>query len=187
MMHKIFLSKNIQLLLKIHPLGLVLLSLLLTSTASLSQAQENIHMDAFLQEAIYQGLIRDAFPVALAEKITESEQRFFVVKCPICMPVERGFKQYIRAGKITGKRSKTPKIILMGLKSEDRNIKLNAFAALTKQYTKRHLKKLKLKKTAKEALQEALLDARKQGMERKSDSFGTFCPSCDGVCDMPKK
>lgn len=163
------------------------IGLLLLALSVKSQAQEKVNMDEFLEVAIYQGLMKDAFPTKLMDVILSGNERFFVAKCPICMPVERGFRRYSRKESRTSSRSKVPKNILRALQSEDRNTKLKAFSALTNRYTKKYLKKMKLKKSQKQALHLELMEARKTGMERKSESFGDFCPSCDGVCDMPKK
>jgi hypothetical protein len=155
------------------------------SIFSTISAQEKIKMDDFLESATIEGLMKENFPQTLARNILRADNDFFVGKCPICTPVRRAFGEYSRQENIYPK-SKTPRKILKALNSTDREKQLLAFKALTTRYTQAYLKKLDLNASQTQALLADLEEGKKTGMGRKSDSFGDFCPSCEGACAMPK-
>jgi hypothetical protein len=140
----------------------------------------------FLGEAVLAGLEVDNFPKDQAKEIIRQRQNFFVTKCPICRPVETAFVTYIgQEPKATD--PKTPKSILLGLMKDNKEDQQIAFSQLIDRYIEAYYKELGMSEADKERMQTLLEADRKKGMGLKSESFGEFCPSCDGACGIKKE
>jgi hypothetical protein len=149
-------------------------------------AQEaDMNPNSFLRTAIETGLRQDKFPLEMVQKILDNQPIFFVGKCPICTPVKQGFADYART-KTTFKKTKTPQTILENLASADKTTQQIGLRELVERYTSKAFQKLDASPEIKAKLKQDLEKDRKIGMGRKSDSFGDFCPSCDGTC-KPKQ
>jgi hypothetical protein len=137
-------------------------------------------MEEFLEEAMLKGMQADGFPQNHARWIAENTDVFFVGKCPICMPVERGIRKYLDS--YVQKTSTVPAELLDGLALGDKEKKQKTFSNLVNRYVERYFEELAMNAREKTDMLSQLEAARKVGMERKTASFGTFCPSCDGAC-----
>lgn len=142
----------------------------------------NISLGQFLKEAILSGLKEDAFPLNHARWIAENESVFFVTKCPICLPVQDAFRDYIK--NYEEKMSKVPNELLDGVvlgKVEEKKIN---FSKIVNRYVDRYFENSDMNEREINDMRAKLEEGRKVGMSRKSDSFGPFCPSCDGACKI---
>lgn len=157
----------------------------LVGKPAFSQDAPKIDAQNFVTNAVFEGLSQDKFPVALAERIMQNGNVFFVTKCPICMPTQEGFRKYLKI-KTKFSKTKTPKKILQGFDSPDKTIQQTALRDLMERYVSKAYKKSNASKESLEALKITLEENRKTGMKRKKDSFGNFCPSCEGTC-APQK
>lgn len=152
---------------------------------SVRYSEAPTNMDSFLADAVFNGMRKDGFPKNIAQQLLDQSHIFFVGKCPICTPVKRGISEYI-ANNDRLPNNAVPATIMDGLKSEDKTAQQEALSVLIGRYTTWQIESLHLSEQAKEELMGMLRNGRKQGMARKSDSFGTFCPSCDGACKIKR-
>lgn len=137
----------------------------------------------FLGEAVLAGLKADNFPSDQAKEILRQRKNFFVTKCPICRPVESAIAEYLETTSEQGE-SKTPKGILLGLLKDNKEDQQIAFSQLINRYIKAYYQELGMTKEEQLRMQGLLEADRKKGMGLKSESFGEFCPSCDGACKI---
>lgn len=145
----------------------------------------NITMSKFLEDAVFYGLQKDAAPLELVEKVKKGQ--LFVPKCPICGPVERGFNKHKQnLPEIVVKRDKNSVVAKM-MNAEGKEKQQMAFRDLIAEYVDQYYTALKFNSEAKQKMQDELANGRKKGMSYKSDSFGKFCPSCDGACKIKMK
>lgn len=149
---------------------------------------EKTNVDIFMAQAIYNGLVNDKFPLSTAQYILSHPSQFFVGKCPICRPTETAFKQYVQLlknnVKLSEKKTVVEPALLKSIQSEDKNTYLTAFNQLILKYSDAQKQRLALSESQQKELEGNLIDARKRGMGAKSNSFGAFCPSCDGACGI---
>lgn len=145
--------------------------------------EDKVKVAVFMEQAVYNGLVNDRFPVAKAQYILDNRTTFFVGKCPVCMPTERGIERYVE-GNPAYKKSNVAEYVWTGLASSDKETQQKAFSQLIMTYTKAHKTQLNLSEMEKAKLEQNLQNARKQGMGGKTEAFGKFCPSCDGACEM---
>lgn len=137
----------------------------------------------FLGEAVLVGLKADNFPVDQAKEILRQRKNFFVTKCPICRPVESAITEYLETAVEQGD-IKTPNNILLGLQKDNKEDQQIAFSQLINRYIKAYYEELGMTKEEQKRMEKLLEADRKQGMGMKSQSFGKFCPSCDGACKI---
>jgi len=142
-------------------------------------------LTSFLKKAMFEGLKNDGFPKAEAQMILHARTTFFVTKCPICRPIEKGVKQYI--DNYQEQQNKAPNDLLLGLSKDNREDQQVAFSQLVNRYIERYFKTSHLSADMISKLRQELLAGRKKGMGLKSDNFGSFCPSCDGACGLKKE
>lgn len=151
---------------------------------------EKTDVDIFMRQAVYNGLINDRFPQSTALHILNNVGDFFVGKCPICLPTERGIKEYVTYLKSNPEeaksKTKASADLISSIEGSDKEARLMAFNELLQGYTSAHKERLKLTEAQLTELNGKLEEARKTGMSRKSESFGKFCPSCDAACDIKK-
>lgn len=168
---------------------LLLFSFLLslgTLQLSAQSPDPRIHMDAFLRDAVEHGLKMDAFPRDLAVALSENRE-LWVGKCPICMPVEQGFRKYATNFHPSVKRRVSAKTIAV-LKGEDVVAAKGALQKLVTKYTRKYYKVLGMDKAQRAAMVDKLVQGREQGMNRANGGEDFFCASCDGACSIkPKK
>lgn len=141
-------------------------------------------MHDFLKTAVLNGLRADAMPMNHARWILENPKVFFVKKCQICSAVQAAFEEYIKTYQALATKidQKQLDAIVLG-KEEEKQI---ALSRIINTYTEKHIELLNLSPKEKSKLQSNLEDARKSGMKLKPESFGNFCPSCDGACGIKK-
>ena len=149
------------------------------------QTTHKINRSIFLKNAISEGLRKDRFPLPLAQKIADNSSIFFVTKCPICTPVHSAFISYTHI-KTKLKKTKVPADIIERLASPEKTVQQIALRDLIERYVAKAYQKLNASKDSLEALKNDLEMDKKVGTARKKDSFGSFCPSCEGTCP-PKK
>jgi len=137
-------------------------------------------MDDFLEEAMLKGMQAEGFPQNHARWIVENSDIFFVGKCPICMPIERGIRKYLEG--YVQKTASIPSELLDGLALGDKESKQKTFSNLVNRYVERYFETLAMNAREKTDMLSQLEAARKVGMELKLANFGPFCPSCDGAC-----
>ena len=139
-------------------------------------------VEDFMHAAVLKGLKSDGFPLEQAKWVLQNNNKLFVGKCPLCTPTERAFDDYTRA--YVDKENTTPDEILLGLSKDNKEDMQKAFSQLISRYVTGHFETLALNARDKSEMLKSLEAARKLGMSRKSQSFGTFCPSCDGACEV---
>jgi hypothetical protein len=139
-------------------------------------------VDEFMETAVLEGLKADGFPLDQAKWVMQNENKLFVGKCPICTPTEDAFREYIQDYSVA--KIETPNDILIGLSKDNTVDMQKAFSQLISRYVDMHFERLELHARDKSEMLKELEAARKVGMSRKSDSFGAFCPSCDGACKV---
>lgn len=149
---------------------------------------EQTDVNTFMEQAVYNGMVNDNFPMSTALHILDNTGDFFVGKCPICRPTESGIKYYITYLKsMTEKstsRTKVKSSIISAIEGGDKAARLSAFNELLQGYTTAHKERLNLSEAKLQELNSNLQAARKKGMALKSESFGAFCPACDAACEI---
>jgi hypothetical protein len=171
--------------------------LLLASLALAACGQESksppakprrISIEEFVHQAVTEGLKEDAADRAWVKERIADQGGLFVLKCPICEPMRRGFAHYGSAdpkdtpvAPAPGKG--VPKDIVEDLKNPTRLTQLKALERLVGRYVSRHYERLHLSAEERQALRAALEAGKKEGMAMKEyqKGFGDFCPSCDGA------
>ena len=156
------------------------------NTSVFSQNME-IEMDDFLKDAITYGLEKDKFPKNLVKDILENSGEYFVGKCPICTPVERGFRNYKNNENTDAGKNKLEKSLLKQFKSQDKTARHEALKIIINKYVSQYYQVKNMNEEEMARMDGLLEEGRKTGMERKKDSFGNFCPSCDGACRIKKE
>ncbi len=144
------------------------------------KVSKSVSMDEFLEQAIYNGMKEDGFPLNNAKMVAQNEYVFFVTKCPICRPVQRGIEKYIQNYQETEVKISNELLdpLAIGMVEE----KQRAFSKIVNLYVDRYFESCGMNEREMTDLRSKLEKARKEGMSLKSESFGPFCPSCDGAC-----
>jgi hypothetical protein len=165
---------------------LIVLATLMLTACQQEDKPRRIDSDVFLRRAVVEGLTEDGADQAfVSESLTGQE--LFVLKCPICEPVRKGFIDYARAEP----RDKPPagkgfpKEIVEDLKKPDRASQLKAVERLVDRYVSRHYDRLKMSTEERRRMQAALEVGKKEGMQMKelgpNKGLFDFCPSCNGA------
>ena len=144
---------------------------------------EKVRTHIFIKQAVYNGLVTDKFPASTVQYILNNRKNFFVTKCPICSPTEQALDKYLGLEN-KSKKSNVPSATLTALEANDKTAAQKAFNQLILKYSKAQKKRLNLTPRQLAQLETNLENDRKQGMGLKSSSFGDFCPSCDGACEI---
>lgn len=139
-------------------------------------------VDEFVQDALYNGLMRDQFPKDILTKLMSAD--VFVPKCPICRPTEGGMRDYLNEDGTPKATDKLPPALLANLQSDNKETQHQALRDLVARYSAWQREALQLDEAGKKELDGKLAAARKRGMDNKSQNFGKFCPSCDGACEI---
>lgn len=157
----------------------------------------------FIEGSIKEGLAQDDFPRDLAKKVAERKEDF-IIKCGLCMGVERALFAYSR-GEVTKKselKSKPVKEdleeapakenpeqvsenenrekILKALQSEDAQKRREALRDLVEKYISQGYEKYKMETQHEAAMHAAIDEIRKFSM-KAIEGTDRFCPSCDGT------
>ncbi len=151
-----------------------------------SKAASDIRADDFVYWSTLDGMIKDKFPKEVAEYILTNGNSFFVGKCPICRPTENAIADYIKKAPDSNSTNLSAEII-QSIKGENKTEAQKSFSQILYRYSQEQFASLNLDDENKKRLQRELEADRKQGMGAKSQSFGTFCPSCDGACGIKQE
>jgi hypothetical protein len=139
----------------------------------------------FVFLAVLEGLYEEHFPPALAKPlVAATETEWFVTKCPLCEPVRFAFEIYsARPGYRMGSlgAGETPTEIDAGFRSPDRAARHRALQALVERHVGRKLARSAMGEADRAAFKAWAEKGRKEGMDRKSEGFGDYCPACEGV------
>lgn len=148
----------------------------------------SIDPDEFLRKAVTEGLTEDGADRAFIKEFVADKSSLFVLKCPICEPVRKGFSQY---GYSTEKQPAPaegkgiPKDIVDDLKDPARAKQLKAVERLVDRYVSLHYERTKMSADDRKKMQAVLAVRKKEGMGMKQSAynkdFGDFCPSCNGA------
>lgn len=142
----------------------------------------DISMNDFLRDAIFYGLQQDAAPKNLVDKALAGN--LFVTKCPICRPVQAGMRKHLtQLPEIMVKRS-SDSVVAKFINADTREEQQIALRNLISTYVENYYSVLKFTPEARKKMEYELQAGRKKGMGLKGDSFGKFCPSCDGACKI---
>jgi hypothetical protein len=133
---------------------------------------------------VFEGLLDDGADAALFDPILRDPDKWFVVKCPICWPVMDGMKTYVKLREVmthpsTG--SGFPEELRSGLKSPDRKTRLKSIESLVQRYVTRRFERTVMTAGEKDQMKTMLMEGMKHGGTMKQESFGDFCPSCNGA------
>ena len=137
---------------------------------------------AFLREATFYGLQKDQFPVEIANALVE-ESAIWVVKCPICDHVKRGFKMYIKKNEELNK-TKLSDDFIWRIIDQNVEVKKTALKELVDRYVQQYYSVINMTKSERQVMQISLEEGRKDGMNVASGGEGFFCASCDGACHI---
>lgn len=140
----------------------------------------------FQYDAVYNGLIRNQVPQELAKHILANGRVLFVGKCPICGPTENAIRDYTNL-KLDTTHSQLADTTARGLVNDLPEVKQMAMREMITLFVAQHYQDLDMKKKHRRRIEAILKASRETGMDRKSSSFGGFCPSCDGACQMDEK
>ncbi|MBI3858032.1 MAG: hypothetical protein HY293_20320 [Planctomycetes bacterium] len=139
----------------------------------------------FLLSALFDGLLEDFPDPAIFQPILKEEDKYFVAKCLICWPVTDGLKAYLKARESwrypSENVSKFPQEIKDGLTNPDRAARLKAIEAMVERYVARRFETSGMTSGEKQSMKSWLIMGKKYGMSVKEESFGDFCPSCNGA------
>lgn len=150
-----------------------------------SHAQtKKIDMNVFLEQAIFNGLVTEDFPVAIIEKMLQNPDSFFVPKCRICTNVQLGMEKYVA-------HQKQKKAIITDQHKQKTQTWKNSNGAekcynlqtLVHRYVDEERYRQKLSEEEYTQLQSDFAIAKKQGMTNKhlSNIPARTCPSCEGA------
>jgi len=139
----------------------------------------------FLRKAVVEGLKEDNADRNFIKESIADKRNLFVLKCPICDQVQKGFAEYGAGKAVEGAKGKgLPKDIVDDLKSPTRLTQLKALERLIDRYVSSHYERLKMPAADRRTMNVALEEMKKEGMKMKelgSKNFGDFCPSCNGA------
>ena len=154
-----------------------------TPNDGMTEASSNnpVQFDVFLRDAILQGISQDNVPLDVIQDMLNMP--IYVTKCPICQNVQSAFKQY--SGPTPTETSTLPIEIQEKLQG-DTNAQKQALQLMVSRYVEQHFERLDLSRRNRARLEKQLKKGREKGMTYKQDSFGDYCPSCDGACRMPQ-
>lgn len=141
--------------------------------------------NVFLNEATFYGLRKDHFPKVVAVSLVE-ENANWVLKCPICDNVKRGFDKYA-SGSFAAGKSTLSDVIISQLSSTDDAIRKAALRDLIDRYVQQYYSVLKMTEEQRIDMQSQLEQGRKTGMGVANGGDGFFCSSCDGACHIKKE
>jgi hypothetical protein len=142
----------------------------------------NPDMRVFLEDAIEIGMHNANFPIDIAKHILKKGSTFFVAKCDICSSTKSGIEGYLNT--VQSGITTVPDSILTALKSDEKEEQQKAFANIVNSYVDSHFENLIIAGVSDQSilkLRSELEVGMKQGMSFKEESFGKFCPSCDGA------
>lgn len=145
--------------------------------------ETSITLGEFLSDAVYNGLISNKVPSETVKTILTNSNNLFVGKCPICKYTEKAFRKYMQNNPIV-KQSEISASILEGFESSSKLVQQKSLRDLMNIFIQQHYNNLKMSDRGKERMKHLLMKGRKEGMGAKRDSFGKFCPSCDGACKI---
>lgn len=152
---------------------------------------DRAEMHRFLYFAVYEGLWEDGADAALIRSLRVKQDEHFVVKCYICNAVRHAFDAYAAAPNALfgdmGKGTGLPKEIHDDLKDAKRETRLRGLERLVERYISRRYERLRMTEEEKAAMKARLEEERKFAMSVKENSFGEFCPSCEGAVQRKKK
>lgn len=133
--------------------------------------------EAFLEQAVYHGAKRDGLSKEFVE-ILVKDNSLWVGKCPICMNVEDGFREYMAEASGTG--------IPAPFAGADTQTKKRFLQQMVDDYVQWYFTVLKVTDAERKALEEGMKDGRERGMSLANGGEGFFCASCDGACHKPQ-
>ena len=136
--------------------------------------------NVFLKEATFYGLQKDQFPVEIANTLVE-EKSIWVVKCPICDNVKRGFQMYTNSNSEL-RKTKLSDDYIWKLIDQDMIVKKTALRDLIDNYVQQYYSVLKMTKGERQTMQILLEEGREKGMDAANGGAGFFGASCDGAC-----
>jgi len=157
--------------------------------AQAARSLENADRSRFLVVAVFEGLLEDGPDPTLFEPLLRNPDQWFVEKCPICWPVHDGIQAYVTTlPKMVYPAAGAgfPEDLPAALKSEDRKVRLKGIESLVDRYVQRRFDRTVMTAADRESMKNLLLMGKKYGTTVKQDSFGDFCPSCNGAT-FPKK
>jgi hypothetical protein len=142
--------------------------------------------EQFLTRAVVEGLKEDGADRAFVKECIAEKRDLFVLKCPVCEPVRRGFIEHARPGQnpVAAAGKGIPKDIVDDFKNPDRLVQLKAVERLVERYVARHYERLKMSADDRKKMQAEMEARKKEGMKMKelgSPNFGDFCPSCNAA------
>jgi len=143
----------------------------------------------FVYFAVLEGLWEEGADRPALEALLKDPWKVFVPKCPNCMPVLDAIKTYLKdvpAMVYSELGSGFPEEIKTGLQSADRSVKLKALEAMVQRYVQRRFDRTVMTPGEKTQMINMLLMAKKYGMTIKEETFGDFCPSCNGATNFKK-
>jgi hypothetical protein len=165
--------------------------LLAVPQAEEKKAPTREDMRRFLMFAVFEGLWEDGADLAVIKELRKKPFEYFIPKCYLCDAVRQGIDVYLAAPVAAlgdAKGAGLPKPIADALKNPDRTPRLDGLRRLTERYVLRRFDRVKMSDEDRATMESFLQEARKQGMSVKEDSFGAFCPSCEGALrSKPKK
>jgi hypothetical protein len=181
----------------------ILLSLALLAIVSVSCGREDAPAQApserkltegdrtrFVYFAVLEGLWEEGADRPMPEALLNNPWKVFVPKCPICMPVMEACRSYVKdiPRIVVADASGTgfPNEVKTGLKSSDRAAQLKALESMVQRYVSRRFDRTVMNPDERTGMTNLLLMGKKTGMTMKEQSFGDFCPSCNGATN-PKK
>ncbi len=140
----------------------------------------------FLRDAVVQGLKEDGADRNFVQE-SLTGQDLFVLKCPVCEPVRKGFIEYgyAKSAQNPPIGPGIPKDVVDELKKPDRLARLKAVERLVDRYVSRHYDRLKMTGEERRKMRAVLEDGKKEGMGLKemgpNKGLFDFCPSCNGA------
>ena len=144
----------------------------------------------FVYFAVLEGVWEEGADRPMLETLLHDPWKVFVPKCPICTPVMEACRSFVKdiPRIVVADASGTgfPNEIKTGLKSPDRAAQLKAPESMVQRYVSRRFERTMMTPGEKTQMSNLLLMGKKAGMTMKEQSFGDFCPSCNGATD-PKK
>ena len=169
---------------------LAVLAVLPQAEQKKAPTREDMHR--FLLFAVFEGLWEDGADPAILKELRKNPFEYFVPKCLSCDPVRQGFDVYLASPKSAlsndCKGAGLPKDLSDDLKNPDRKARMEWLRKLNERYVNRRFDRVKMSPQDREVIETFLQEGRKQGMAAKDDSFGAYCPSCEGALrSKPKK
>ncbi|WP_027000660.1 hypothetical protein [Eisenibacter elegans] len=146
-----------------------------------NNTSSDIGLEAFLEEAIFEGLQVEAFPAAIVAEMLQNPELFFVPECPICEPVQAGMRRYLAEG--LAAEGAEAQEAYQRWKRQNGAVQCKELEHLVRTCVALRFRSGDWDETTQRRLMSEMSVGKKKGMTKKhlSNIPARSCPSCEGA------